>query len=159
MQLTPSQGFFIGRWPLDQNSSHVETRNDLARSMVVHVQSYLKKERKAGIGNRKTHITSCTSDERQSCYSLLTNLKKLTPLLKTPEKKLEIPVEPAMPGVVKSKQLDRQGTDAKSCSVKKKSAATLCVERRATFSNEKGKANRSVRISEVYSSCKTRSFA
>ena len=54
---------FSGRWLIDQNSRHMETGNDLAKSVVVYVP-WCSQESKAAMGNRRTQITRCTSDER-----------------------------------------------------------------------------------------------
>ena len=35
---TTTQGLLMGRWQIDQNSSHIETRNGLARSVVIYFQ-------------------------------------------------------------------------------------------------------------------------
>ena len=62
-QQTTTRRLFWSRWLIDQNSRHMETGNDLARSVVVYVP-WCSQESKAAMGNRKTPITSCASDER-----------------------------------------------------------------------------------------------
>ena len=48
-------GSFMGGWYIDQNTSHFETTNDLARSVVIYVQ-LCSKEREAALGLRRTPI-------------------------------------------------------------------------------------------------------
>ena len=56
---TTTHGLFMGRWPMDHNSSHIKIGNNLARSMVVYVQMR-SEESKAAMGQEnpkyKLHI-------------------------------------------------------------------------------------------------------
>ena len=52
-----------------------------------------------------------------------------------------------------------QDTDEESCSVKRRRGETLSIERHATLSDRKRRANKSVRIRKVYSSQRAKSFA
>ena len=46
--------FFIGRWPTDQNKSHIETGNNLYRSMIA--QKKAKQRRETENPNHKLHV-------------------------------------------------------------------------------------------------------
>ena len=73
-------------------------------------------------------------------------------IIENAKKKLEILVEPAMPCATQVRNPSEE-----SCSVKRRRVETPCIERRASVSDKKRKANRSGRIPKVHSS--QRAFA
>ena len=73
-------------------------------------------------------------------------------------KKMEIPVELAMPCVTRVR-IPTAKAPTQKVAVSKEGEGTRSIERRATLSDKKRKANKSVRIPEVSSSLRAKPFA
>ena len=84
------------------------------------------------------------------------HLKEFDAIFENASKKLQIPVEPAMSCDTQvrytSTQAHRKDTNAESCSVTSRREETPSIERTATLFDQKGKANKSVRAPNVYTS-------
>ena len=98
--------------------AHIESRNDSARSAVIYVHMY-SSESKAAIGmciNPKYKLHA-----RRGTFTIffMKKLKNLTSLFRTPGK-VENSSGTSNAMCCKSTQLDRQDTDAESCSVKRR---------------------------------------
>ena len=89
----------MGSWQINQNSSHIETRSDLARSTVVCVQCDQNKAKqqwdvdkpKIQASRQMKKITIFFPDEAEEFDAVVQNARK----------KMEIPVELAMPCVTR----------------------------------------------------------
>ena len=149
----------MGRCQIDQNSNHIATSNDLARSTVILCPSAVNKanqqwnmgKAKVQAARQKRNIYGISSDEVEDFGANCSEHQV--------QYKLEIPVERTPPCVTQVRIPDLQGTDAENCSVKRRREKTPSSERRATSSDNKRKAKRSVRITKAFSSPRTRSFA
>ena len=110
------------------------------------------KRNRSSNGRKKTQDRSWTSDEENSRWRVWPHCS---------ERLTEARDSNGTSNTVRytSTHPNRQGTDAESCSVKRRQGATLNIERRATLSDEKRRATRRAWISEVHSSQRTRSFA
>ena len=85
----------MGEWKVDQNTIHIETRNDLARTVVIYVQA-CSKESTAAMGIKKNLEFKLRDKRRKITIFFSEILKTLTPCSRTPEK-LEVPAEAASP--------------------------------------------------------------
>ena len=116
------QGLLLGGWKIDQDTSHIATRSHVASSVVINVQMCSKrKESSNGTWSNSTfklHVR-----RGPTVHDIPTNLDNLAPLLRTPEEAGDsIGTSHAMRKT--NSHPDRQGTDAESCSVKRRREKT-----------------------------------
>ena len=132
LNMRPHQGYSWVDGRLDQNKSHIETRNNLARSVVIHVQM-CSKERKAEMGHCKKNKIQAARQKSKIHDILPDGVEEFNTTIQNARKPLEIQVEPAMSRVKRKRIVTRQDTDAESCSVKSGRRETLGIERRVTL--------------------------
>ena len=149
----------MGRCQIDQNSNHIATSNDLARSTVILCPSAVNKANQQwNMGKAKVQAAR----QKRNIYGILPDeVEKIwRQLFRTPGT-IQAGDSSGANSAMRhtSTHPDLQGTDAENCSVKRRREKTPSSERRATSSDNKRKAKRSVRIQKAFSSPRTRSFA
>ena len=105
---------FMGGWEMDQNTRHIKTRNDLARSVVIYVQMWSKEiKADAMLKNpkQKLHVR-----RGNFTISFPKKLRNLTPSERQEEAGGPSGTSNAMRET--KSRCHRQDTDAESCNVK-----------------------------------------